>query len=81
VVGTQVCNTNQGGTHNACPLTFEGVRTMLLCAVCRKVIADVDPSTIRYGGCGKCALEDVEASINRLRTGGTDGSKLPKDRE
>ena len=54
---------------------------MLLCAVCRKVIADVDPSTIRYGGCGKCALEDVEASINRLRTGGTDGSKLPKDRE
>ena len=32
---------------------------MLKCIVCDKVIANVDPSTVRYGGCSACDLKEV----------------------
>jgi len=32
---------------------------MLLCIVCKKVIANVDPNNVRYGGCSSCDLEEV----------------------
>lgn len=39
---------------------------MLICIVCGKTVANVDPSTIRYGGCGKCPVEEVKKALERL---------------
>ena len=41
---------------------------MLLCAVCGKVIANVDPEHIRYGGCGKCDLYEVANAIEEKKS-------------
>jgi len=40
---------------------------MLLCIVCGKTIANVDPSTIRYGGCSSCPIEEVSMGMKELK--------------
>jgi len=40
---------------------------MLICIVCKKVIANVDPSTVRYAGCADCNLEDVKKEMDKLK--------------
>jgi hypothetical protein len=40
---------------------------MLLCIVCGKVIANVDASTIRYGGCASCSLSDVKRLMDAMK--------------
>lgn len=38
---------------------------MLICIVCGKTIANVDPSTIRYGGCSSCPIEEVKKLMGK----------------
>lgn len=40
---------------------------MLICAACGTVVANVDPTTIRYGGCGACDLKDVIEGIKQQK--------------
>jgi hypothetical protein len=39
---------------------------MLLCVVCGKIIANVDPINIRYGGCSACSLDEVKRGMDEL---------------
>ncbi len=39
---------------------------MLVCAACGKVIANVDPSKVRYGGCASCNMEDIKRGIKSM---------------
>ena len=32
---------------------------MLICIVCGKTIADVDPNTVRWGGCPNCPIDEI----------------------
>jgi hypothetical protein len=40
---------------------------MLLCIVCGKVIADVDPNRVRYGGCAACPIELVAKKMDERK--------------
>lgn len=39
---------------------------MLLCIVCGKVIANLDPDHTRYGGCSSCSLDEVKKEMDKL---------------
>ena len=39
---------------------------MLVCASCGTIVANVDPTKIRYGGCSSCSLADIKAGIKQL---------------
>ena len=41
---------------------------MLICIVCGKVIANVDQSTVRYGGCSSCPLDEVAREMQDLKS-------------
>ena len=38
---------------------------MLVCIVCGKVLANVDPTTVRYGGCHKCSLLEIQKRFDK----------------
>jgi hypothetical protein len=39
---------------------------MLICCVCGKVIANVDPNNVRYGGCSSCDLDLVKEQMEKI---------------
>lgn len=47
---------------------------MLVCAKCGKVIANVDPYHIRYGGCGKCPVLEVAKAIQEKQQNSKGGN-------
>ena len=40
---------------------------MLICCVCGKVIANMDPNKVRYGGCASCPLDEVKEAMEELK--------------
>lgn len=45
---------------------LKGGTAMLLCIVCGKVIANVDPYKVRYGGCSECDLDEVVKRMEEM---------------
>jgi len=43
---------------------------MLVCIVCNKVIANIDPNNVRYGGCGTCDIKEVARLMKEKKEGG-----------
>jgi len=42
---------------------------MLICVVCNKVIANVNPHKVNYGGCSECDIKEVAKRMEDLQNG------------
>jgi len=40
---------------------------MLVCVSCGKLIANTDPTCIRYGGCSACSLENIKKGMEIVK--------------
>jgi hypothetical protein len=46
---------------------WKGGGDMLVCSACGKLIANVDPSTVRYRGCAQCRVDEVKQAMEKLK--------------